>query len=111
MALIGHLQVATKTGAASATPNYRFERLTNMKPPALPGDIYFSCLSQGVQSRCSHQNVPVNFPVKGTRECKSQHRYLQMKFLTVLIGFSNAAEFLPRSESWPSATLRSFFFG
>ena len=42
VALIGHLQVATKTGAASATPNYRFERLTNMKPPALPGDIYFS---------------------------------------------------------------------
>src|SRR5271154_1243199 len=29
-------------GAASASPPSRFERLTSLKPPALPGDIYFS---------------------------------------------------------------------
>ena len=40
MALIGHLQVAKKIGAASATPDGRFERLTYLKPPALPGDTY-----------------------------------------------------------------------
>src|SRR5271154_5694992 len=28
-------------GAASASPPSRFERLTSLKPPALPGDIYF----------------------------------------------------------------------
>src|SRR5271170_899175 len=27
-------------GAASASPPSRFERLTSLKPPALPGDIY-----------------------------------------------------------------------
>jgi putative transposase len=30
----------TSTGAALATPHSRFERLTAIKPPALPGDIY-----------------------------------------------------------------------
>jgi hypothetical protein len=37
VALIDHLQVVTEMGAASATPDSRFERLTNLKPPALPG--------------------------------------------------------------------------
>src|SRR5277367_4470976 len=30
-------------GAASASPPSRFERLTSLKPPALPGDIYSCC--------------------------------------------------------------------
>jgi len=30
-----------RVGAALATPDSRFERLTQLKPPALPGDIYF----------------------------------------------------------------------
>jgi hypothetical protein len=29
-----------KLGAALATPHSRFERLTKLKPPALPGDTY-----------------------------------------------------------------------
>ena len=32
----------SNSGAASASPPSRFERLTSLKPPALPGDIYFS---------------------------------------------------------------------
>jgi hypothetical protein len=31
----------SNSGAASASPPSRFERLTSLKPPALPGDIYF----------------------------------------------------------------------
>src|ERR1700678_846391 len=30
----------SNSGAASASPPSRFERLTSLKPPALPGDIY-----------------------------------------------------------------------
>src|SRR5277367_2744821 len=32
-------------GAASASPPSRFERLTSLKPPALPGDIYLGAPS------------------------------------------------------------------
>src|SRR5271154_4643769 len=37
-------------GAASASPPSRFERLTSLKPPALPGDIYsgLRCPSAGL---------------------------------------------------------------
>src|SRR5271156_3212287 len=31
----------SNSGAASASPPSRFERLTSLKPPALPGDICF----------------------------------------------------------------------
>jgi hypothetical protein len=37
-------EVFRRTGAVSAIPS-RFERLTNSKPPALPGDAY-SCTGQ-----------------------------------------------------------------
>src|SRR6266852_8962996 len=41
-----------------------------------------------------------------------QHRYLQTKLLTVLIGFSDIPELSRRSKIPPSAaTLRSFLFG
>ena len=39
MALTGHLQVAHKTGPRQR-PHCRFERLTTLKPSALPGDTY-----------------------------------------------------------------------
>ena len=35
----------SNSGAASASPPSRFERLTSLKPPALPGDIYFSLIA------------------------------------------------------------------
>ena len=38
-------------GAASATPQSRFERLTELKPPALPGDTYYTALRITSQSR------------------------------------------------------------
>jgi REP-associated tyrosine transposase len=44
VALIDHLQVVKEMGAASATPNSRFERLTHLKPPALPGDTYLTAM-------------------------------------------------------------------
>ena len=36
----GHRQVAPNGGVALATPSCRFERLTFVMPPALPGDAY-----------------------------------------------------------------------
>src|SRR5271168_4711319 len=38
-------------GAASASPPSRFERLTSLKPPALPGDIYGDAHEQLNQNR------------------------------------------------------------
>ena len=38
----------SNSGAASASPPSRFERLTSLKPPALPGDIYFDLSGRGV---------------------------------------------------------------
>ena len=35
-----HLQVAPIPGPRQRSPPSRFERLTSLKPPALPGDIY-----------------------------------------------------------------------
>src|SRR5277367_5478584 len=37
-------------GAASASPPSRFERLTSLKPPALPGDIYFTCFGPAARA-------------------------------------------------------------
>jgi hypothetical protein len=42
VALIGHLQVANSNRGRVSDPHSRFERLTNPKPPALPGDTYAS---------------------------------------------------------------------
>src|SRR5277367_2235427 len=39
-------------GAASASPPSRFERLTSLKPPALPGDIYWFSTVIYVTSGC-----------------------------------------------------------
>ena len=39
-----HLQVAAKSRGRVSDPSYRFERLTPLKPPALPGDTYIGTL-------------------------------------------------------------------
>src|SRR5271154_2924350 len=48
-------------GAASASPPSRFERLTSLKPPALPGDIYLAsfAMKTNVCGVCRTTNIPM----------------------------------------------------